>query len=43
MRFLLEQLGTGNEAGAATIAAFRHYRVEEMEKELKGDFERRSV
>jgi hypothetical protein len=42
-RFLIERLEAGNVAAVQTIAAFRSYRVDEMERELAGDFERRSV
>jgi hypothetical protein len=43
MRFLLERLSTDHDVAARMIAEFRGYRVEEMERELAGDFERRSV
>jgi hypothetical protein len=42
-RFLIERLEAGQEAAVQTIAAFRSYRVEEMQRELAGDFEKRNV
>lgn len=43
MRFLLQRLEVGNEVAARMIGEFRNYRTEEMQRELGGDFERRSV
>jgi len=42
-RFLIERLEAGHEVAVQTIAAFRNYRIEEMQRELASDFERRSV
>jgi hypothetical protein len=42
-RFFIEQVDAGHEAAVHTIAAFRAYRIEEMQREMAGDFERRSV
>jgi hypothetical protein len=42
-RFLLERLEADHERAGMVIAEFRHYRIEEMQRELNGDFERRSV
>jgi hypothetical protein len=42
-RFLLEKMESPDEHAALMIGEFRHYRMEEMQKELDGDFEKRSV
>jgi hypothetical protein len=42
-RFLLERLTVTHDVATQMIAEFRGYRVAEMQRELAGDFERRSV
>lgn len=42
-RFLQEQLDADATAAGRMIGEFRNYRTEEMEKELAGDFARRSA
>jgi hypothetical protein len=42
-RFLLDRLALDQEHMGRMIAEFRHYRIEEMERELAGDFARRGV
>jgi hypothetical protein len=42
-RFLREQVDLDQERAARVIGEFRHYRAEEMQRELAGDFERRSA
>lgn len=39
----LQTLSMGNEIASRMIGEFRNYRMEEMQRELQGDFERRSV
>jgi len=42
-RFLLERVAFPPDHATLMIGEFRHYRAEEMQKELDGDFEKRSV
>lgn len=42
-RFMGERMDVGPEIAARMIGEFRNYRVEEMQHEMDGDFERRSV
>lgn len=42
-RFMGEQMQLPAEMAARMIGEFRHYRMEEMQHELDGDFEKRSV
>jgi hypothetical protein len=42
-RFLLEQVDLDAERAARVIGEFRNYRTEEMQRELDGDFARRSA
>jgi hypothetical protein len=42
-RFMGEQLDAPPQIAAKMVGDFRSYRMEEMQKELAGDFERRSV
>ncbi len=42
-RFLLEHIELDNDRAAGVIGQFRHYRMAEMQRELDGDFEKRSV
>lgn len=42
-RFLGERMEAPDEHAAMLIGQFRHYRMEEMQKELDGDFEKRSI
>ena len=42
-RFMQEQINLDRERALGMIAHFRQYRTEEMQKELEGDFEKRSV
>jgi len=42
-RFLLERVAFPHDHATLMIGEFRHYRAEEMQKELDGDFEKRSV
>jgi len=42
-RFLREHAGMPDEMCVRMIGEFRNYRAEEMQKELAGDFEKRSV
>jgi hypothetical protein len=42
-RFMGERVDVGPEIATRMIAEFRNYRVEEMQHEMDGDFERRSV
>jgi hypothetical protein len=42
-RFMMEQVALDSERAARVIGEFRNYRMEEMQKELDGDFERRSA
>jgi hypothetical protein len=41
-RFMMEQVQLDPERAARVIGEFRNYRTEEMQKELDGDFARRS-
>lgn len=41
-RFMGDQLDAPPQVAAKMVGEFRNYRIEEMEKELAGDFERRS-
>lgn len=42
-RFMLEKFDAGPEMAARMVGEFRNYRIEEMQRELDGDFARRSV
>jgi hypothetical protein len=42
-RFMQEQLEAEPMLAARMVGEFRNYRIEEMQRELDGDFERRSV
>ena len=42
-RFMLEELDTDPVMAARMVGEFRNYRIKEMQRELAGDFERRSV
>ena len=42
-RFLREKMKSPDEHATLMIGEFRHYRMEEMQKELDGDFAKRSV
>ncbi len=42
MEFMQTDLGLGAEDGARMISAFRNYRIEEIQREVSGDFKRRS-
>lgn len=42
-RFMLDQTKIPHEHATMMIGEFRSYRMEEMQKELDGDFEKRSV
>jgi hypothetical protein len=42
-RFVRERLDLDHDRAAMMIAEFRHYRMEEMQRELDGDFARRTV
>lgn len=42
-RFLGEKMKAEHDHAVMLIGEFRHYRMEEMQKELDGDFEKRSV
>ena len=43
MRYLRERLELDAQRGAMMIGEFRNYRIEEMQRELDGDFARRGV
>jgi hypothetical protein len=38
-----EKVNLDNDRAAGMIGQFRHYRMEEMQREIDGDFEKRSV
>jgi hypothetical protein len=42
-RFMIEKVNLDNDRAAGMIGQFRHYRMEEMQREIDGDFEKRSV
>jgi hypothetical protein len=42
-RFMLERVELDQERAAQMIGEFRHYRMEEMQREIDGDFAKRSV
>jgi hypothetical protein len=42
-RFMCERLEQAPQLAAMMVGDFRHYRMEEMQREIGGDFERRDV
>ncbi|HKE24945.1 MAG TPA: hypothetical protein VKB88_21430 [Bryobacteraceae bacterium] len=42
-QFFMEKLGASQEHLGLVLAHFRHYRIEEMQKELDGEFAKRGV